>query len=71
MSSDPRDIPEYGMAIQRRTLCKVGGHVWTWASSGTGDTDGPHPSLRCECGLLSYGQLKEDTAMQGSEERSS
>lgn len=53
-------IPEAGLPITRRTLCRVGAHAFVWAG---GSPDGPqHPATPCDCGLVTWAQVVVETA---------
>lgn len=43
---------ERGLPIVKRTLCRVGAHVWISNTSGTSTF--PRPSDFCNCGLTTW-----------------
>lgn len=52
------ELKDYlGTSITKKTLCKVGCHVWVWTSYGTGH---PQGYLNCDCGMYQKCQEKDD-----------
>lgn len=46
-----------GALVMRRTSCRHGGHVFTYASYGIGSrAEEPQPDRRCDCGLYTWAE---------------
>lgn len=53
------DTKMQGQPILRGTSCRVGRHVFTWASNATFANSKPSSVQRCDCGAYSWAKLQK------------